>query len=809
MQRLFSSITIVSLLLVDFPACAGGGPQNVVLVVNAESWASLTVANEFIHLRGIPAGNVIYLENVPNFETIDINTFREKILEPVLKTIESRHLTGQADYLVYSADLPYAVDTSADNPSQKQPQVITRTASITGLTFLHERVMAKDTGYLRLNVNRYMRWVRIPQDTPFTEAEQKRYVESLGLLDPKKKKYDDALPILEELAKAHPKNSEVFYNLACCLSRLTKLDEACAALKASIDAGLFDAYLTREDDDLAALRDRPDFKSMLAQLEKTYVETQPALGFRARNGWDEKLEISADGKGEHYLLSTMLAVTSGRGTSVQEALNQLRVSVKSDGTRPAGTIYYLVNGDVRSKTRRWAFPSAVDQLKKLGVNAEIVQGVLPKGKPDVMGAMVGIADFDWQASGSTILPGAICEHLTSCGGELAQYRSQTACSVFLKFGAAGTSGAVQEPYALQQKFPSPFMHVHYARGCSLAESFFQSVSGPYQLIVVGDPLCAPWLRAPSVTLEGIMPNAIVKGTATLRPSAAQGDVGSFELYVDGLWHSTVKPGNAMPLNSADFADGFHRLSLVGISSDRIESQGRAGCNVTFDNHGQSVTLTAKGGKNISWNETLHLSAAMKGATSIALRANGRDIGQIQGEDGSIDVTARRLGLGIVTIQASGDSPVVRAASEPIEINIEPAWVPAIDKDPTATANGVRVLFDDGTNKVVNPAHNGKWLASAGLTRAHACTIDAWFNAPTDDLYQFQVQTPMRLVIEVDGTEQPLAETKAWQFVPMALRKGAHHFRIKANAANADPFMDLRFGASGTHSIEGKQFQCNE
>ncbi len=234
---------------------------------------------------------------------------------------------------------------------------------------------------------------------------------------------------------------------------MKKFDEAMAALNAAVNSGWSDFYHMREDDDLAGLRERADFKELLKKLEGVFVAPQPSLAFHSSDAWTEKCEVSPDGKGEKYLLSTMLAVTSGRGTSVNEALNYLRAAAQADGTAPNGTIYYMLNGDVRSKTRRWAFTSAVEQLKNLGVSAEILNGNLPPKKSNVMGAMAGISDFDWAASGSTILPGAICEHLTSCGGELAQHRGQTPCTQFLRFGAAGTSGAVQEPYALQQKFP--------------------------------------------------------------------------------------------------------------------------------------------------------------------------------------------------------------------------------------------------------------------------------------------------------------------------------------------------------------------
>ena len=47
---------------------------------------------------------------------------------------------------------------------------------------------------------------------------------------------------------------------------------------------------------------------------------------------------------------------------------------------------------------------------------------MPLNKPDVQGVMMGTASFDWKASGSTILPGAICEHFTSFGGVMTQRR---------------------------------------------------------------------------------------------------------------------------------------------------------------------------------------------------------------------------------------------------------------------------------------------------------------------------------------------------------------------------------------------------
>ena len=61
------------------------------------------------------------------------------------------------------------------------------------------------------------------------------------------------------------------------------------------------------------------------------------------------------------------------------------------------------------------------------------------------------------------------------------------------------------------KFPLPSIQLHYVRGCSLAEAFYQSVSGPYQLLIVGDPLCQPWAVIPKITVAGVKCRALRVG----------------------------------------------------------------------------------------------------------------------------------------------------------------------------------------------------------------------------------------------------------------------------------------------------------
>jgi len=76
-----------------------------------------------------------------------------------------------------------------------------------------------------------------------------------------------------------------------------------------------------------------------------------------------------------------------------------------------------------------------------------------------------------------VLPGAIIDNLTSEGGEMTPAGGQAPLSVFVRFGVAGTSGTVTEPMAIQNKFATPFIFYHYARGASMAEAYYQSVWG--------------------------------------------------------------------------------------------------------------------------------------------------------------------------------------------------------------------------------------------------------------------------------------------------------------------------------------------
>ncbi len=575
------------LLLATNHARATGGPENVLLVINPRSPDSLCIANHYAELRHIPPNNLLFLNWDPKQENTDIDTFRDKILLPVLRAakqpIPGRQILGrQIDYVVYSSDFPWGIRIDDD-------------------------------------IKRFKDLLE--------KQEQEKAEKENGEKGKKEPQAKDEKPAAKLPAWTK------YLTPVASINGLTYLWEP-------VMAGAFYIHLQ---------------SNWYARTGAPEQAKEPTLGFSSVTAYGPHGEAGT-GPGRRYLLSMMLAVTAGRGNTRAEVLSYLKRSAAADGTHPRGTIYFVQNGDVRSKVRQAGFPDAVKKLKALGVAAKILQGNLPEGKNDVQGAMLGVADFDWKASHSTILPGAICEHFTSFGGDMHTSAGQTPLSELLRYGATAASGSVTEPYALPHKFPSPMMQVHYARGCSVAESFYQAVLCPYQLLIVGDPLCRPWANIPQITVAGVIAGGIVRGELKIKPQARfAGGVAAehFEMILDGLKIRDCPLDGSLEIDTNRIADGADELRVVAVAKGPLPARGEKIILFRSANHDRTIHVTCEPEKVVSLKKSLIITVRSPKSTSIRILQGTRLLNTIASDDGQVEIQAEPLGLGPVRLQVVG------------------------------------------------------------------------------------------------------------------------------------------------------------
>jgi hypothetical protein len=489
----------------------------------------------------------------------------------------------------------------------------------------------------------------------------------------------------------------------------------------------------------------------------------------------------------------------------------LRTSAGADGTRPKGTIYYMErpDRDVRTEVRRPGFASALAALRSAGVRGEIQKATLPHGRHDVMGLMTGATHFKWQFSSNTILPGAICENLTSLGGALRPDGSQTPLTHLLRYGAAGSSGTVTEPYSIPEKFPSPFLHVHYARGASLAEAFYQSVHGPYQLLIVGDPLCRPWARIPEVRVGIGQIGEADEGRFALQPSVAGDEttpIARYELFLNGQRRAAIRPGETFKVDTREFPDGFYEVRIVAIATGALETQGQAVSGFVVRNNEHDIKIEAEK-TPIAWDEPLHVKVSLAGADQITLLQNLREVGQVQGAEGRITLDPRRLGLGPVRLQARGEVEGMTVMGAPVDVLVVPSRpLPAIRMEDSARAPGLLLRPANGASVVIAQTQRRDWLSAAGVQQGQAFDLEGTFDVAKDDVYQFQLFTDGAITrFEVDGAALEDPETRRWEFRPVVLAAGTHRMRL-GGVAGPDRRLDVRFGGEGCMPVAAPAFR---
>ena len=320
----------------------------------------------------------------------------------------------------------------------------------------------------------------------------------------------------------------------------------------------------------------------------------PALSLGMhKNGLGEDVQMPAEVAylkegldDEMPLPSMMLGYIGEKGNDVETVLETIRRGVRSDYKGLRRGFYFVKSDDVRSKCREWQYDPAMNELKAKGITATVTTN-FPAGEKNVMGLLMGAENVDPSQIGS-FAPGAMAEHLTSWSAEF--QRSQTKLTEWLKAGATASVGSVVEPYSNPNKFPSARFYVHYASGCTMLESLYQSIACPLQTLMLGDPMARPYAIPVAVRLLGA---DTLDNTFTYIAQAqcpVPNAVFRYSFLLDGEEIQAVSDSYSVQLRADELSDGYHELRAVARMKHGVEFSASADKGIMIERLGRSVSI---------------------------------------------------------------------------------------------------------------------------------------------------------------------------------------------------------------------------
>ncbi len=321
------------------------------------------------------------------------------------------------------------------------------------------------------------------------------------------------------------------------------------------------------------------------------------IAFDAELTYEQGSPGGSDPEGNLFI-SASLGFTGERGVSGQTIVDMIDRSVAADGQQPGifpSFLFIRTNDPARSGPRQGAFAEAINRITALGLPAsELNPGPLPPNNIQTLGVMTGAANLNFASTNFTIENGAFADHLTSFAADFNRAQ-QTKCSEWIERGAVGTYGTVEEPCNFPQKFPSAYLHSHYAQGVTLGEALLRSLAAvPFQGYFMGDPLCRPYATGPDVSVTGV-PASPWEGTFSVvvnaTPTRAGTGLGQAQVLVDGVVVAEGSPGTSMLIPTAHLDDGWHELRAIVVDDSPQEVIGEWVGSFTLTNSGQSATMS--------------------------------------------------------------------------------------------------------------------------------------------------------------------------------------------------------------------------
>jgi hypothetical protein len=292
---------------------------------------------------------------------------------------------------------------------------------------------------------------------------------------------------------------------------------------------------------------------------------------------------------------------------------------------------------------------------------------------------------------------------------------------------------------------------------ALGEAWLRSMSyTPFQSLLVGDPLCRPFARF--ATVSGNAPTGALSGGVQFIPSAtppAGFAIGSYELYIDGVFHSRHNPGEAFTVNIAALPEGAHDWTVLAYDTTPVRTASRWTGSFTSTYLGRAVTANlASASGDITSLFQVSASAAGAPIKEMRLLHNGRVVAASSTSPATLSVYGRNIGTGTGRLQVEAiftDNRIARSAVMPITVSSVVGTLSGIA--PVATSYTKRLLpgvtapvelpaqFDDAISNatwtVVTPPANATISASA----KGYCVITPAASACGPDSITYRVTTP--------------------------------------------------------------------
>jgi uncharacterized protein (TIGR03790 family) len=287
------------------------------------------------------------------------------------------------------------------------------------------------------------------------------------------------------------------------------------------------------------------------------------------------------------------------GWTTSQITNLINRSVRADYSNPTGTFYFVETSDALRSARRVLYKEAIflSRFAAPQVGEQIYIGNTLAGRTQVVGISMGCV-MAYCFTNNTYVNGALGDHLTSFGGDYHNmYDLQQARVLdWMGAGCVASYGTVIEPCARTEKFPDPRISFWYQEGFTAGESYWMSVSHPYQGLFTGDPLCQPFAKPATIRVEGIESNSVVSGIVSISANveAFPGRrIGQVDLFVDDRFHSTLFCAAPQPGEEAACTLGGTSYAYTVQSGDTL-----AGIvsNLAAHIHATGVKASARGSR---------------------------------------------------------------------------------------------------------------------------------------------------------------------------------------------------------------------